>query len=352
VQCKRNFVKKSDAQQFLLGIESGKLEGNYVAPARGRVLFGAYAEQWLAGRVRLKPKTVASYRSLLDRQVLPRWGNVRLDRIAYEDVAAWVAHLSNQRSASTTRKAYHLLTSVLNQAVKGRRLVLNPAAGVELPRLPNVHKRYLTHQQVAVLADACGPESTTVLVLAYTGIRWGELAAVRVSRVDPGVRRIHVAESMTEVNGRAVFGSPKTHADRWVAVPRFLRDQVAALTAGKAPSDLLFTSPRGTVNRVNGFRRRCFDQAATELGLPGLTPHELRHTAASLAVSAGATVKGVQSMLGHASAAMTLDRYSHLFDDELDAVADRLDQARDAAGVPPVRPGVVVVAMPPRQQAR
>ena len=84
------------------------------------------------------------------------------------------------------------------------------------------------------------------------------------------------------------------------------------------------------------FRRDVFDRAAIVAGLDGLTPHELRHTAASLAVSAGANVKSIQRMLGHASAAMTLDVYSGLFDDDLDAVADRMDAA--AARVPPACP--------------
>jgi integrase len=78
-------------------------------------------------------------------------------------------------------------------------------------------------------------------------------------------------------------------------------------------------------NRI--FRRAGFDRAAAAVGLEGLVPHELRHTAASLAVSSGANVKAVQRMLGHASAALTLDTYADLFDDDLDAVADRLDDA-------------------------
>jgi integrase len=81
---------------------------------------------------------------------------------------------------------------------------------------------------------------------------------------------------------------------------------------------------------VNDFRRRWFDRAARTVGMDGLVPHELRHTAASLAIASGASVKGVQAMLGHASAAMTLDLYGHLFGDELDAVADRLDVAARA----------------------
>lgn len=76
-----------------------------------------------------------------------------------------------------------------------------------------------------------------------------------------------------------------------------------------------------------GRRRRVFDRAAAPIGLAGLTPHELRHTAASLAVAEGANVKAVQRMLGHTSAAMTLDVYANLFEDDLDQVADRLDRA-------------------------
>ena len=90
------------------------------------------------------------------------------------------------------------------------------------------------------------------------------------------------------------------------------------------------------VARNRTARRAWFNRAAAAIGAPGLTPHELRHTAASLAVSAGANVKAVQRMLGHASAAMTLDRYADLFDDDLDAVADRLDAVARAAAVYPM----------------
>ena len=85
---------------------------------------------------------------------------------------------------------------------------------------------------------------------------------------------------------------------------------------------------RGTV-----FRRAAFDEAAAAIGLEGLHPHELRHTAASLAIAAGADVKVVQQMLGHASAAMTLDVYTDLFDDDLDGVGAALDDHAAAAGV-------------------
>ncbi len=119
--------------------------------------------------------------------------------------------------------------------------------------------------------------------------------------------------------------------------------------AGNARDEYVFTSPTGSVLRLMNFRRRCFARAAVVAGLEGLTPHELRHTAASLVVGAGANVKSVQRMLGHASAAMTLDVYSGLFDDDLDAVAERLDKAAAFACVPRVCPAASVADLAERR---
>lgn len=328
-QRKRSFARKVDAERFLTGVEATKLTGTYLDPAAGRATLGAWADAWMAGRVSLKPKTVVSYESLLRTRILPRWGDVPLSRIGRGEVVAWVADMrAGGLSASRTRQAFHLLKSMLDDAVSDGRMARNPATGVELPRLPQVERRYLTHAQVAALAEACGPDGIVVLVLGYTGLRWGELAALRVGRVDLDRGRLGIVESVTEINGRLEWGVPKSHAGRSVPVPRSLWEDLRASCAGKQPSDLVFTTARGTALRVGNFRRRTFNSAASRIGVDGLTPHELRHTAASLAISAGASVKAVQAMLGHSSATLTLDRYGHLFGDELDAVAERLDAAR------------------------
>jgi integrase len=198
---------------------------------------------------------------------------------------------------------------------------------------------FLAHSEVARLAAAAVPHGLIVRVLAYTGLRWGELAALRVCRVDLARRRLVVAESVAEVNGRAVFGTPKSHQRRAVPIPRFLVEPMSLHIAGRDRDELVFTSPGGEVLRNNNFRRRVFDRAAESVGLAGRTPHELRHTAASLAVAEGANVKAVQRMLGHASAAMTLDVYADLFEDDLDQVADRLDRAAARAAADSVRTG-------------
>jgi integrase len=139
---------------------------------------------------------------------------------------------------------------------------------------------------------------------------------------------------MVEVNGgRIEWGSPKSHESRSVPLPRFLADELAVNLSGQPADALVFTGPAGGPLRNRNARRDWFDADAEQAGAAGLTPHELRHTAASLAVSAGANVKAAQRIPGHASAALTLDRYADLFDDDLDAVAERLDAVGRATDV-------------------
>jgi len=129
------------------------------------------------------------------------------------------------------------------------------------------------------------------------------------------------------VHGRGqVWGTPKGHERRDVPIPRFLLDELAQHGREKSADDLVFPGVRGgRAMRAATFARTGFRAAATSIGLPGLHPHELRHTAASLAIASGADVKVVQQMLGHASAAMTLDQHGHLFGDRLDEVADAME---------------------------
>ncbi len=167
--------------------------------------------------------------------------------------------------------------------------------------------------------------------LAYTGLRWGEMAALRVGDFDMLRRRVNVSRSVTEFNG-LVWSTPKTHERRSVPFPAALATELSELMVGKGRDDLVFVTPRGGVLRVSNYRKRFFRAAvntcqAADSSFPTLTPHDLRHTAASLAVSAGANVKAVQRMLGHANASMTLDVYADLFDDYLDGVAVSLDAA-------------------------
>lgn len=343
----RHFERKRDAERWLASQEVSIARGEWIDPALTKITVGEWLPRWHALQVQLKPTTRVRYEIVIRRQIRPRWERVPLARITHSEVSAWVQDLAAEGlSAASVRYAHRVLSRALAAAVRDGRLVRNVAEGVPLPRVVGRPKRFLTHDEVRRLADACGPYGTLIRVLAYGGLRWGEVAALRVKRVNLLRRRIEVIEALTEVHGEVVFGTTKTHQRRSVPIPRFLAEELAAQIMGKRPEDLVFTSPGGGVLRNTNFRPRIFDPAAERAGLVGLTPHELRHTAASLAVAAGANVKVVQQMLGHASAAMTLDVYAGLFGDDLDALADRLDEAFAGQDADQVRtgpaPGVVV----------
>jgi integrase len=196
--------------------------------------------------------------------------------------------------------------------------------------MPQGEPRYLTHQQLEQLAEASGRYRTLTLVLGYCGLRFGEAAALRVDRVDTLHGRLDIAESMSEVRGKAVIDDTKTHQRRSVPVIKSLRKELARACDGKGPNDFVFPSATGLVLRDNKFRAAGFDEGVRKLNLGDFTPHDLRDAAASFAIASGASVKGVQAMLGHKSATQTLDRYAALWPDELDTVAERMDAARRA----------------------
>jgi integrase len=334
----KTFERKTDADRFLAGIENSKLTGSYVDPSRSKVTVGVWAEDWLAAQADLAPKTRERYAGIIRRHIQPRWGRVQLASVTHADVQRWLTGLD--LAPASVRKTHRVLSMVLAYAVKDGRLATNPAAGVSLPRIRQAEKRFLTHQQVHELAEACGDEyRLAVLFLAYTGLRWGEMAALKVRRIDFLRRRVLVAESVTPVRGGMTWGDTKGHERREVALPRFLIDDLSRQVAGRTPDDLVFTGQRGAAMRSGTFRRGPLAAAAKTIGVPGFHPHELRHTAASLAIASGADIKVVQQMLGHKSATMTLDQYGHLFPDRLDVVADAMDAAMKSAlaDVPSVR---------------
>ena len=325
----RAFKRKPDAEAFLDSITASIETGSYVDPVRARTTVATIAETWM-DTPSWAESTRARNRSILDAHVLPRWGDLPLSEVHHEDVQRWVTGLGKAGMAGgTVRKVHGVLNGVLKAAIRARRLAVNPAAEVALPRQDMKRRRYLTGVQVEAVAAAAGDHAAVVHVLAFCGLRIGELAAMKAGMVDQVRRRFRIEESVTEVNGKLVWSEPKDHQRRTVPWPRFLDDEIAAAMRGKGPEDLLFPAPGGGVLRVRNMRRGWFDAAAEAAGVKGLTPHEMRHTAASLAVSAGASVLALQRMLGHDKPSTTLDFYSDLFDEDLDLVADRLGDVRE-----------------------
>jgi integrase len=339
----KQFARKVDAQRWLDNEITAKLAtGTYVAPEAGKVTVRAVYKSWAAAQGHITPRTAAIRQGAWTNRVEPVWGDVAVVDVKPSSVRAWVAKMASDETTgpATIENAFGVLRQVMGAALEDNRIPRNPCLGVQLPKRQHADRGYLTHAQVGALAAAveCLPE--VVRFLAYTGLRWGEMAALRVGDFDMLRRRVNVSRSVTEFNG-LLWSTPKSWERRSVPFPASLADELSALMVGKDRDDLVFMNTSGNVLRGSNYRKlfaaavgKC--QKADD-SFPTVTPHDLRHTAASLAVSAGANVKAVQRMLGHAKASMTLDVYADLFDDDLDGVAARLDAAiRSCAKSPAV----------------
>src|SRR5687768_4947859 len=234
-QHEKRYKRKVDAQHWLDEQTSAIVTQTWTAPERGRVTVEAWAEQWLAAQTGLKPSTLYRYRSLLRSQLLPRWGQHRLADVTHAEVAAWVAELvAGGLAPATVRQADRVLALILSLAVRDGRIPRNPAAGVPLPRARRADPRFLTREEVERLADAAREYGDVVRLLAYTGLRFGEMAALRVRRVDFLRKRLTVADSATEVGGTVEYGAPKTHQQRTVPIPSILVEPLSDAARAKA----------------------------------------------------------------------------------------------------------------------
>lgn len=333
---KRGFATKRDAERWMREVEGSKDRGQFIDSADARVTIDTLGPGWLLSQTHLKPSSLRPVEDAWRLRVQPKWGAYPVSAIRHSDVQAWVSTMSKERSATVVIRTHGVLASILDSAVRDRRILANPAREITLPRKSSRRHVYLNHEQVHRLAGNSGDKATLVLTLAYTGLRWGEAVALRLSHLDFEKGRINVLENAVEVANVIHVGTPKTHKTRSVPMPAFLAPYLLAQTAGRSKNDLVFAGRDGEYmkrTRVSEGSKSWFKSALAASSLEPMTLHDLRHSAASLAVSAGANVKAVQRMLGHASAAMTLDRYADLFDDDLDAVAARLDDAVMAASV-------------------
>ncbi len=320
------FDRKIDADRFMAEVETDKARGTFVDLNLGRVTLGEWCDKWTATTVNLRPSTRARDDSYLRTHILPTFGDRSLSSIEHMEIQAWVAELSGRRAPATVRKAAQILGKLLRAAVVARIVPNNPYLGVQLPKVDREEMRFLTPGEVAALADEIDVRyRALVLVAAYCGLRIGELAGLKRSRVDLLRGRIDVVETAVEVRGNVHWGAPKSRAGRrTISLPRPVLDELSDHVVKYAGDELVFPAAHGGVLRTPNWRRRVWVPAIESAGMSPLRPHDLRHTAVALWISNGANVLEVARRAGHTSTAFTLDRYGHLYEDADQALSDRL----------------------------
>lgn len=234
---------------------------------------------------------------------------------------------------NTRRRNALLFGRILGHAVKMRILATNPAkdaaGGADyVPMAPVKRKHvYLTGKQLADLADASGRHADMVLVMGTCGLRWSEVASLRPRHLflEGGQPFAAISEAWSGEGKERAISTTKSRKARKVPIPVKVAERLRVRIQGMDKDALVFPSTTGGEVHRGNFRSRTLADASAAAGLPVVTPHDLRHTAVSLAISGGASVKVVQRIAGHASATLTLDVYADLFEDDLFESARSVD---------------------------
>jgi len=336
------FDTKLDAGAWLAAQIREVDRGTWTAPQpagerhRGAPTLRSYAGTWLDAR-ELKPRTRLLYRHLLDGHVLPGLGDVELTRLTPTSVRNWYATLD--ASAPTQRAhAYSLLRSIMTTAVSDDLAPTNPCRIRGGGSARTQHKTQVASlAELAVMVEAVPEHRRPLLLLAaWCGLRFGELAELRRADVDLDAGVLRVQRGVTRAAGQVFVGDPKSEAGRrTVAIPPHLQpvlDRHLRQHTGAGGDALLFPARHGghlAPTSLQSFWHPARAAACRE----DLRFHDLRHTGATLAAATGATLADLMARLGHSTPSAAL-RYQHAVADRDRAIAEALSGFADAKVVP------------------
>lgn len=334
----RTFSVKRDAERFSTRIEIELQDGNSTAPlVRNTKTFQAVAMDCISAEQSvLKQKTLDGYDVAFRVHIFPVLGSRRISTITAADLDRFISELRSKpkpngqpRSETSVLGTYKAVAKVMNYAYKHRLITFNPAVAVNRPRADTPEARFLSVEEVRALADELidqRPYDLVVRFAAITGLRAGELAALRIRDLDPLHGEVLVRRNMTHTSKGYVTGVPKTarsvrdvpilDESLWADLRAHLAnhprgdDPDAGLWPGKVPGHSIVSydypfDPKG-------FYRYTFKPAARRAGFPELKLHELRHTFATLALETGMDMFELSRLMGHASYAVTDRVYAHL----------------------------------------
>lgn len=290
----------------------------------GRKPWGEWADKgWWPART-VAPSTAKADRLRLENHLRPRWGHVPVAAITRTDVKRWAVELREAGlGPETVKRCVHLLSSSLAAAVDAEVIASNPAARMNLPGGGTDKERYLTRGEFEVLRAHMPTERDRFIVemLAFTGMRWGELAGLHRARVDTARQMIRIVETFDETAG-AMRPYPKGRKSRDVPLTAELAEKIDRMTfqgqdcgarhvTGRCVGPLLVTAAEGGPLRNSNWTPRVWTPALRHAGLGEVRKHDLRHTFASWLLQSGVPLAEVGRLLGHVSPTTT-QRYASL----------------------------------------
>ncbi|MDO8614991.1 MAG: tyrosine-type recombinase/integrase [Dehalococcoidia bacterium] len=289
---------------------------------------GHFLTRWLAevAQPTVRPSTYTRYRELLTGHVVPALGHLPLAKLGPQDLNALYGKLAQRLAPRTVGHVHRVLHRALRDALHWGLVARNVCDAVSPPKVARAEMQVLGPEQArALIAAAAGDPLEAVYTLAIlTGLRQGELLALKWRDFDAGAERLTVCRSVRWVTGLgSVEGEPKTRSGRRsvllaplvvAALRRHRTQQTEQRLRAIAweDNDLIFTNEIGRHIEASNLLRRSFRPLLERADLPRIRFHDLRHTAATLLLGQGVHAKIVSEMLGHSNIAITMDLYSHV----------------------------------------
>lgn len=286
-----------------------------------------WTTQWLSLYVvNIESTTRAGYEEKIRNYIKPYLGHISLKALSTSAVQSWVNMLSQEKKLApkTIRNAFLNLKAALDKAVVLRMIPVNPCTGVVLPKAVKYQGEFYDREEIAVALKAAeGTDMYLILLLEFSvGLRRGELLALRWEHVDFENKVIHIRENRVIANGKVEIKAPKSSAgvrtipigDNLVkALKKARNDYLLAKRTqglGFTDSDLVICQPNGKPFRPESVTQK-WERFVASNGLKPIRFHDLRHSAATALLEAGADIKTVQQRLGHADASVTMNVYAH-----------------------------------------
>ena len=267
---------------------------------------------------------------MLDHHLLPELGHAQLIELTHEEVQAWVNRLASRFAPSSVQRSFTVLRQLLDFAVDNRLVSVNSSERIVLPRRKQFEARFLTPDELELLAATIHPRSRAMLlVMAWATLRIGEAMGLRRIDLDLKVGRLRVANNLVEVAGRRYEGPPKTKAGRRsMTLPSSVVAELRLHVARYGDSPYVFSTTSGKTWSAEDWRCRVWRPAVMQAGLAPLRPHDLKHTGVALLAAAGVDPSEIARRAGHSSVSFTYDRYGHLFPEVDSGAAAKLDVVR------------------------
>ena len=332
-QRSKTFARKKDAEAFEAKVVTEVKNGTWLDPVIAHVNLETIWEDFYELKQGKKKNTLTDYENIWRLHLAPRWGKVAVIRINQIEFDKWV--ISKQLSPQRIGKIHLVMSMLLDHAVKRKNLKHNPLkdalgrrskANLPTPAV-EIATNFLTLNQLMKVAERAGFYRDVVLVLGLCGLRWGELVGLQVKDLNVSAGTLTIRRSLVEINGKLEESTTKSHRWRIVHLPAILQSASHRWVFEKNQEDPLFHTQERTFLRNTNFTRRVFIPALKMAEVKKIRIHDLRHTAASIAISAGATPNMVKEMLGHSDVQLTMRVYAHIFEADREKVAANVDRA-------------------------